>query len=88
MNIEVDDRVAAALQKLHRQADDIAMPLHEYLDLLAELATIEPAAVDPERPDISLEEFDALLAEIDKLPPAPGSLPDDFSRADIYIDHD
>jgi hypothetical protein len=81
--IEIDDRVALSLQKLQRQADDLAMPLHEYLDLLAEIASLEP-----NMPGMSEEEFDAVLAEIDQLPPAPGSLPDDFSRADIYIDHD
>ena len=37
--------------------------------------------------DISLEEFDRLLDDLSDGPPLP-RLPDDFSRADIYLDHD
>jgi hypothetical protein len=39
-------------------------------------------------PPLSDEEFDRLLDELSEgLPPLP-SLPADFSRADIYADHD
>jgi hypothetical protein len=37
--------------------------------------------------EISLEEFDRLLDDLSNGPPLP-HLPDDFSRADIYADHD
>jgi hypothetical protein len=47
---------------------------------------------EPELPrtngSITLEEFDRVLDELTALPAATGSLPADFSRADIYADHD
>jgi hypothetical protein len=38
--------------------------------------------------DMSIEEFDALLDEITEGLPSLPPLPPDFSRADIYDDHD
>ena len=45
----------------------------------------EILAIRPKSPRITPEEFDALL---DKYHVSVGSLPADFSREDIYSDHD
>ena len=45
----------------------------------------EIEAIRPKSPKITPEEFDALL---DKYSISVGSLPVDFSREDIYQDHD
>jgi hypothetical protein len=45
----------------------------------------EIIAIRPTSPRITPEEFDAL---IEKYSVSVGSLPPDFSRADIYSDHD
>jgi hypothetical protein len=54
---------------------------------LAELKTLPPSPYPPRR--LSDEEFERWRAELKdrKLPPLP-PLPDDFSREDIYCDHD
>jgi hypothetical protein len=45
----------------------------------------EVLAIRPKSPKITLEQFDALTKNFSISAP---SLPDDFSRADIYSDHD
>jgi hypothetical protein len=45
----------------------------------------EVIALRPQSPRITVEEFNAL---IDKYSVSVGTLPEDFSRADIYNDHD
>ena len=45
----------------------------------------EVLALRPQSPRITPEEFDAI---IDKYSVSVGSLPENFSRADIYSDHD
>lgn len=45
----------------------------------------EVLAIRPKSPQITPEEFDAIVA---KYSVSVGSLPEDFSRADIYSDHD
>lgn len=49
------------------------------------LSPEEIIAIRPKSPRITVEEFDAL---IDKYSVSVGSLPVDFSREDIYSDHD
>jgi len=83
MQIEVDQPVADLLNALRTQAKDKRMPFDAYLAQFVEPAN--GAAV----PDtISIEEFDRVMDEL-SVPMAPtGSLPADFSRADVYADHD
>jgi hypothetical protein len=50
-----------------------------------QLSREEIEAIRPKSPRITPEEFDALL---DKYSVSVGSLPEDFSREDIYSDHD
>jgi len=78
--IEIEDRTAEMLQE---QARARRLSIDEYLRTLAnEAASTLPSA------ELTMEEFDQALDELaagtEHLPP----LPADFSRADIYLDHD
>jgi hypothetical protein len=81
MTIEIDELVLQSLQKLKQQADQRRLPLHQYLKQLAETAP-------PMDGDITSEELEAAFDELDNEPDVAESLPPDFSRADIYFDHD
>jgi hypothetical protein len=82
MQIKMEKSVVDVLAKLRVQAAARRIPLDVYLEQFvdAESATVGAA--------VSLEEFDRVLDELASLPPGPGSLPADFSRADIYADQD
>ena len=82
MQIELEEDVAEVLARLRRQAKERSMPLASYLELFAEGDNSSP------HPSASLEEFDALLDEVSDGLPDLHVLPADFSRADIYKDHD
>jgi hypothetical protein len=73
-SIEVDRRIAEALDS---QAHVMGLSIESYLELF-----VAPAPVVSALP---LEESERLLTEL--LFSGP-SLPPDFSRADIYDDHD
>jgi hypothetical protein len=77
MVIELDDKVAAALQA---QADALRLSLPEFLNRIAASA---PQAKQGE--NLTDEEFDRLIEEASDDTP---SLPGNFSREDIYFDHD
>jgi hypothetical protein len=83
MTIEVDDRTAKLLSELRRQAEAKGIPLSTYLESLlkAEESVSGAQAVPP-------AEFNRLLDELSADLPPLKSLPDGFSRADIYYDHD
>ena len=75
--IEVDERVAAALRA---QAQSRDLPLSEFLHHLAAGATpLNSPAL------LSDAEWHQALDEVSSDLPV---LPADFSRADIYLDHD
>jgi hypothetical protein len=57
MTIEIDALVLEALQKLKVQADERRLPLHQYLNQLAEMS------FSPDSQDISAEEIDAVFEE-------------------------
>jgi hypothetical protein len=82
MTIEMEENVIDVLAKLRAQAAARRMPLDAYLQQF----------VEPEEPGmnghVSLAEFDKVLDELDALPPPGSCLPNDFSRADIYAEHD
>jgi hypothetical protein len=88
----------ATEQRLRHQANELGQTLEEYLEQLAEQAVAngaaavhvdesvaQPSFISDPRP--SPAEFERLLNELAVGPPLP-ILPADFSRADIYDDHD
>jgi hypothetical protein len=76
VSIQLHDSVAAALTT---QASLRGFSLEEYLSQLANGAIVSVA------PQLSADELDQQLDELSlDVPP----LPADFSRADIYLDHD
>jgi hypothetical protein len=82
MAIHLEEETQRVLERLRTQADARNMGLADYLQLLAEtgVATAPPA-------DLDLREFERLLEQIsDGLPVLP-ALPADFSRADVYAEH-
>lgn len=81
MNIEVEEKVVDLLAKLRAQAIARRMSLDAYLEQFVEPAPPNMNAA------ASLDEFDRVLDELAAGPIAPTSLPADFSRADIYADH-
>jgi hypothetical protein len=81
MQIEMETKIVEVLAKLRAQAAARRMPLDAYLEQF----------VEPDDPgingDVSLEEFDQVLDALSAGPPGGPSLPADFSRADIYAEH-
>src|SRR5207249_3680765 len=53
-----------------------------------EVTMTPPPEPDQDLPPLTLEEFDQLLDELSEGMPAVPPLPANFSRADIYLDHD
>ena len=82
MQIEMENKIVEVLAKLRTQAAARRMPLDVHLEQFVEPDSATAGAA------VSLEEFDRVLDELAALPPGMGSLPADFSRADIYVDHD
>lgn len=80
MQIEMEEAVVEVLAKLRTQAAARQMPLDVYLEQF-----VEPRAANGH---VSMAEYDKALEELDALPPPRSSLPADFSRADIYAEHD
>ena len=74
-------------QLLQAKAIRNGKTLESYLAELAEQDAQSSCQVMAMPTEISLEEFDRLLDDLSDGPPLP-HLPDDFSRADIYADHD
>jgi len=87
--VTLDDKAARALDRLRQQAAARGIPLGRFLADLAMngAQTIDkPASRSPH--DLALAEFRQWLTEVSAgMPPLP-PIPADFSRADIYDDHD
>jgi hypothetical protein len=83
------DLVPETERRLRERATERGQSLEGFIEQLIERATLDTSTPTPaELTPLSLEEFDRLLDEVSEgLPPLP-PLPDDFSRADIYADHD
>ncbi len=64
---------------------DAPLSLPEHARVTGQVTIISPP-VEPETARQSVEEFDKLLDEFST--PGCPPLPSDFSRADIYLDHD
>jgi hypothetical protein len=87
---------AVTEQKLREQASRAGQTLENYLERIVEQVLdirLEDADIPQEndryisKPNLTHREFDRLLKELASGPPLP-ILPPDFSRADIYDDHD
>jgi hypothetical protein len=83
MQIEMDEKTAKVLEKLAVQAAAQLLPLNAYLEQFVQ-ANNHSAAQDA----VALAEFDKILDELAAGPPGAPTLASDFSRADIYADHD
>ncbi len=83
MIVEVEERTAEVLSTLRAQADARKMSLDEHLRLFAEAGDVSAT-----NSHLSGEEFDQLLDQISEGLPSLHSLPADFSRKDIYAEHD
>ncbi|HET6884264.1 MAG TPA: hypothetical protein VFI31_29195 [Pirellulales bacterium] len=71
---------------LEAKASRSGKTLETYLASLAEQDVQSSSPLTAMPTDISLDEFDRLLDELSDGPPLPRP-PEDFSRADIYADH-
>lgn len=82
MQIEVEEKIVYLLDRIRAQAASRSVPFDAYLEQFVELwdRTVNGVA--------SLAEFDLVLDELAAQPCSAPSLPADFSRADIYADHD
>jgi hypothetical protein len=80
MTIEIEEKVADLLAKLRAQAVARRISLAAYLEQFIEP---QPAISG----SASIEEFEHVLNELAAAPLGAPSLPADFSRADIYADH-
>jgi hypothetical protein len=83
MPIQLEERVQEILYRLQAQATARNVTLAEYLRSFADAAEITPTSGE-----LSLEELDALLDDLAATAASVQSLPADFSRRDIYADHD
>jgi hypothetical protein len=82
MQIELDERAVEVLTELQEQAKELDVPFHAYLKSIADRSP--PTAV----PQVSVNEFDVILDQLAADGPSSPPLPADFSRADIYANHD
>jgi hypothetical protein len=83
MSLQIEENTREVLTTLQAQAEARNMGLADYLRLFAEAGEVGATTGD-----VSLEEFEALLDQLAEAPAATPSLAADFSRADIYADHD
>jgi hypothetical protein len=81
MTIEIEEKVAALLVRLRAQAAVRQMPFETYLEQLIEPLPPTESMVG------TLDEFDRVLDELAAGKSNAPSLPTDFSRDDIYVDH-
>jgi hypothetical protein len=86
--ITLEDPAARALAALGEQAAARNLPLDRYLQSLADNSEriLGPMRRSPH--DLSAAEFEQWLLDLPAGMPDVPPLPDDFSRADIYNDHD
>lgn len=78
--IELDRQTAEALTA---QAQAMGLSLETYLRRLSQVAVFSPS-----NGTVSLDDFDRYLDELAADLPRLAPLPADFSRADIYRNHD
>ncbi|GEM_PF-1242034 len=84
--LKLDDSTASTFRTLRAQAAARGLTLEEHLSALAALGEQMIPSVHCQ--NLSKGEFSQLLRDIAAGLPAGPSLPADFSRADIYGEHD
>jgi len=87
--VTLDEQAAQALEKLRRQAAARGISLDRYLTDLAgngERTGNSTSARSPH--DLTQAEFRQWLADLSAGMPQLPPIPADFSRADLYDDHD
>ena len=86
--VTLEDQAAVELEVLRAQAAARNIPLERYLRTLADNSdrVLGPAGRSPH--DMSKSEFKQWLLDVSAGMPDLPPLPPDFSRADIYSDHD
>jgi hypothetical protein len=83
MSLQLEEAAEEVLRTLQAQANARNMAFADYLRQFADTGILAPPNGQP-----SLEELDTLLDQLaEGTVPIP-SLPTDFSRKDIYADHD
>jgi hypothetical protein len=68
-------------RQILNEANDLGVTVEEYLRLIINQRNLQPGI-----PEVSLPELDGLFDNL--AVPGLRTLPEDFSRADIYRDHD
>ena len=87
--VTLDEHAAQALEKLRRQAAALGIPFDRYLTDLAGTGERNSNSVADRSPHhLSQAEFRQWLTDVSAGMPALPPLPVDFSRADLYDDHD
>ena len=86
--VTLEDQAARALERLRQQAAARGIPLERYLKVLADNSEQTLGAGRRSPHDLTRAEFNQWLRDLSAgMPPLP-PLPGDFSRADLYDDHD
>ena len=86
--VTLDDPSATAFQTLRAQASARGLSLDKYLATLADLAERMIPSGQKTAPALSKAEFSQWLRDLSAGMNGLAPLPTDFSRADIYGDHD
>jgi hypothetical protein len=79
---------AESERKFRDMATQAGLSLEACLELLIRNEDLSLNATDAPHEKLSDQEFEKLLDEISEGLPELPQLPDNFSRADIYFDHD
>jgi hypothetical protein len=75
------------LQRLREKAAFSGQTVEAYLEQLVAREIRGKSDAECGAPQLTDQELDQLLDELSSGPPLP-PLPGDFSRADVYVDHD
>ena len=87
--VTLDEHAAEALEKLRGQAAALGIPFDRYLTELAGSGERKSNSVAGRSPHhLSQTEFRQWLTDLSAGMPALPPIPADFSRADLYDDHD
>jgi hypothetical protein len=86
--VVLDEQAARALERLRHQGAARDMSLEQYLTVLAGNGSGSIDTLRRSPHDLSVAEFRQWLSEMSAGMPSLSPIPTDFSRADLYDDHD
>ena len=87
MTVTIEDQAVESLETLRKQAAERGISFSRYLEILANNnESILASGRSPHK--LSIAEFSNWLEDLSKGMPDVPPLPADFSRADLYDDHD